>query len=82
MQRLAVATPTYMHSLKMLTWMVCAKRPLKWREIQCAVAIDVDGQTVDWDRRRFSVDSKELCGSLAEIHSDGTLNLVHHTAKR
>ncbi|KAH7090600.1 hypothetical protein FB567DRAFT_438198 [Paraphoma chrysanthemicola] len=50
--------------------------------IQCAVSIDLDAQIVDWDRRRFSVDSKELCGSLAEIHTDGTLNLVHHTAKR
>jgi hypothetical protein len=82
MRRLSVVAPIYAHSLKLLTWMVCAKRPLKWHEIQCAVSIDVDGQTVDWDRKRFSVDPKELCGSLAEVHTNGTLNLVHHTARR
>ncbi|PVH98773.1 hypothetical protein DM02DRAFT_673149 [Periconia macrospinosa] len=67
---------------KLLSWMVCAKRPLKWREIQCAVSIDLDEQTVDWKDGRFPVDSKDLCGSLVEIHSDDTVNLVHHTARR
>jgi hypothetical protein len=82
MQRLSKATPTHVQSLKLLTWMVCAKRPMKWHEIQCAVSIDIDNQNVDWERRKFSVDSKELCGSLAEVYADGTVNLVHHTAKR
>jgi hypothetical protein len=82
MQRLSNSAPTHAQSLKLLTWMVCAKRPMKWHEIQCAVSIDIDNQNVDWKRRKFSVDSKELCGSLVEVYADGTVNLVHHTAKR
>jgi hypothetical protein len=81
MQRLSTVAPMQAQSLRLLTWMVCAKRPMKWREIQCAISIDLDDQIVDWDRKRFAVDSKELCGSLVELHADGTVNLVHHTAK-
>lgn len=55
---------------------------MKWREIQCAIALNLDEQDVDWERKRFAVDHKELCGSLVELHKDGTINLVHHTAKR
>jgi hypothetical protein len=69
-------------SMKVFSWLVCAKRPLKWREIQCAAAVSFDEQTVDWDRGRFRVDSKDLCGSLVEVHSNDTVNLVHHTARR
>lgn len=82
MQRLSKGTPTHSQSLKLLTWMVCAKRSMKWREIQCAIALNLDEQDVDWERKRFAVDHKELCGSLVELHKDGTINLVHHTAKR
>jgi hypothetical protein len=82
MQRLNQASATHAQSLKLLTWMVCAKRPMNWREIQCGISIDLDDQTVDWDRRKFRVDSKELCGSLVEISANGIIILVHHTAKR
>lgn len=69
-------------SVRLLSWLVCAKRPLKWREIQCAVSIDLEEQVVAWESRRFRVDSKELCGSIVEVHSDDRVDLVHHTAKR
>ncbi|KAF1956409.1 hypothetical protein CC80DRAFT_446319 [Byssothecium circinans] len=69
-------------SKKLLSWLVCAKRPLKWREIQCAVAINLDEQTINWEQDRFVVDSKELCGSLVEVRTDDTVDLVHHTTKR
>lgn len=42
----------------------------------------MEGEIVDWDRNRFRVDSKDLCGSLVEVHTDDTVALVHHTAKR
>jgi hypothetical protein len=82
MKRLNTAGPTHAQALKLLTWMVCAKRRMYWREVQCAVSIDIDEQTVDWDRKKLSVDSKELGGSLVEMYADDTIALVHHTAKR
>jgi len=65
----------------LLSWLVCAKRPLKWHEIQGAKSINLDKQTVEWERRRFRVDSKDLCGSLVEVRSDQTVEFVHLTAK-
>ncbi|KAK0701292.1 hypothetical protein B0H67DRAFT_558761 [Lasiosphaeris hirsuta] len=65
----------------LLTWLTCAKRPMKWREIQGAKSVDLEAQCVDFDKLRFRVDSKDLCGSLVEMRSDGTVELVHLTAK-
>ncbi|CAI7613090.1 unnamed protein product [Penicillium pancosmium] len=68
-------------AVQLLAWLVCAKRPLEWREIQAAVAIDIEGETVDFHGRQWMVTAKDLCGSLVEIQSDGSLDLVHTTAK-
>lgn len=73
--------PEQQGSRMLLSWLVCAKRSLKWHEIQGAKSIDVDTQAVDYRKLHFRVDSKDLCGSLVEIRSDGTVELVHLTAK-
>ncbi len=66
---------------KLLGWLVCARRPLKWHEIQGAWSFDSDTQTFDYEERRLRTDSKELCGSLVEIRHGGAIDLVHLTAK-
>jgi hypothetical protein len=66
---------------KLLGWMVCAKRPLKWREIQAAVSIDPDEQTVDLDRGRLRSSVEYYCGSLIQVLSGDRVELVHNTAK-
>ncbi|KAH0537608.1 hypothetical protein FGG08_005600 [Glutinoglossum americanum] len=66
---------------KLLGWLVCARRPLKWHEIQGAWSFDSDTQTFDYEERRLRTDSKELCGSLVEIRNGGVIDLVHLTAK-
>jgi len=65
----------------LLGWLVCAKRPLKWREIQGLKAVNLDKQSVEYDRQRFVVGPKDLCASLVESRPDGSLELVHLTAK-
>ncbi|PWY71403.1 hypothetical protein BO83DRAFT_379245 [Aspergillus eucalypticola CBS 122712] len=70
------------HSLQLLGWLVCAKRRLKWREIQGAVSIDLEGEDVDFESRHWILDSRDLCDSLVEVKTDGTLELVHATAKQ
>jgi hypothetical protein len=67
---------------KLLGWLVCAKRPLKWHEIQGAWSFNTDTRTFDYEERRLRTDSKELCGSLVEIHHGGVIDLVHLTAKQ
>lgn len=76
-----ISLPEKKDSLMLLGWLVCTKRPLKWHEIQGAKSIDIERRSVEMERRRFRVDSKDLCGSLVEIRGDGTVELVHLTAK-
>ncbi|KAH8652695.1 hypothetical protein BGZ60DRAFT_533558 [Tricladium varicosporioides] len=68
-------------TMLLLGWLVCAKRPLKWHEIQGAKAINLRNSSVEWDRRKLKVNPKDLCGSLVEIRDDETVDLVHLTAK-
>jgi hypothetical protein len=66
---------------RLLGWVVCAKRPMKWYEIQAAVSIDLENQSVDYKGRMHRVNSKDLCASLVEIRSDDSIELVHSTAR-
>ncbi|KAJ4283695.1 hypothetical protein NW764_001253 [Fusarium oxysporum] len=68
-------------ALQLLGWLVCAKRPLKWHEIQSLKSINLGGQFVDFARHKFSVSGKDLGGSLVELRADGTLELIHVSAK-
>ncbi|KAF2807330.1 putative zinc finger protein [Mytilinidion resinicola] len=68
-------------ALMLFGLLVCAKRPLKWHEIQGVKSINLDDQSVELERRKFVVAPKDLCESLVELRSDGTLELVHLTAK-
>ena len=66
---------------QVLGWIACAKRPFKWREIQGAVSIDVDENNLD--PNRYLVDTpKGLFAALVEVQSDGSVHLVHGTARR
>lgn len=62
-------------------WLIYAKRPLRWHEIQAAQAINLDGQRVDWETRRFRVGPKDLCGSLVALSRDGAVDFVYSTAR-
>lgn len=64
----------------LLGWLACAKRPLKWYEIQGIVTIDLE-EGVLIVKNRFLEDCKDLCASLVELASDGTVTLVHATTK-
>ncbi|RDW85274.1 hypothetical protein BP6252_02864 [Coleophoma cylindrospora] len=66
---------------KLLGWLVCSRRPLKWHEIQGAMSIDLDLQTVDFEEGKLILDAEELCGSLVERFPGGRIELVHSTAK-
>lgn len=66
---------------QLLIWLVCAKRPLTWRDVQGAVSINLNDEDVDFYGRQWMEDHKDLCGSFVETRSDGALELVHTTAK-
>ena len=66
---------------RLLAWIICAVRPMRWREIQGAVSIDLVDQTVNFEAQQLRNTAKELCGSLVEDRPDGSVILVHTTAK-
>jgi hypothetical protein len=72
---------------KLLGWIICAKRPLKWQEIQAVLSIDHDSQYFNFRERSVRSDVEQLCGSLvrvlpAERPEDNRIDLVHVTARR
>ncbi|KAK8851009.1 zinc finger protein [Apiospora arundinis] len=68
-------------AFRLLGWLVCAKRPLKWHEIQGMNSINLDEQLVDFERQSFIKSPKDLLASLVEMREDGSLEFVHLTAK-
>jgi hypothetical protein len=70
------------NALKLLGWVAYAKRPLRWHEIQGAMAIDtVDGVFDPSLKFAEMEDCKDVCASLIEESTDGLVVLVHSTAK-
>ena len=63
-------------------WIVCARRPLKWSDIQSINAIDPSSSRVDFEERKLRVNCRHLCGSLVETSAEDTLELVHNSAKQ
>jgi len=73
-----------------LSWIVTAGRPLRWREIQSRFCIDPEKEICSARGKR--VDScKVICGSLVEVEScdiypdvesEQTVAMVHHTATK
>jgi hypothetical protein len=68
-------------ALTLLGWVVTAKRPMTWPEIQGAVSIDIEDQIVDFDERSLVVDIGALCGSLVEKLPGDRIELVHTSAR-
>lgn len=66
---------------KLLGWMVCSKRSLKWREIQAAMSMDFEQQTISFEAKKLRSDIQEYCGSLIQVNQGHQVELVHTTAK-
>jgi hypothetical protein len=59
-----------------------ATRTLQNHEIQGALSIRVNDQTIDVDRRKSRIPLDELCGPIVEVHLNGVIDLIHPTAKK
>ncbi|KAH8691089.1 hypothetical protein GQ44DRAFT_636325, partial [Phaeosphaeriaceae sp. PMI808] len=67
-------------ALSPLGWVICARRPLKWYEIQGAVCIELEQEEVHWGNQLIG-NSKDLWCSLVEIRSDQTVVPVHQSVE-
>ena len=66
---------------ELLGWMVCAKRSLRWHEIQAARSINTTDQTFDFTSQKLRDDIQTYCGSLIQVLPGERVELVHTTAK-
>ncbi|KAL6413086.1 uncharacterized protein AUP68_02584 [Ilyonectria robusta] len=64
---------------RILSLMICCKRPLRWRELQSAISIDPINQVVD-AAQRLSIHVRDICGSLIEVLPGDQIEFVHITA--
>ncbi|KAF4969857.1 hypothetical protein FSARC_3015 [Fusarium sarcochroum] len=85
------ASPSRQNTVKkILGWVICSKRPLRWREIQSRFCINADKGTCNAKGvRRDSC--KKICGSLVDVtgcdlfgdvESEQIVNIVHETASK
>lgn len=66
---------------KVLAWVVCAPRPLRWREVQAATSIDLDRERVNMNRKLLET-PKGLLAAFIEVQDNGMVELVHETARK
>jgi len=75
---------------KIFGMLVCAERPLRWREIQSRFCIDADEALSDPEDLRADT-CKQLCSSLVDtiecdmfpgVQSEHIVTMVHETARR
>ncbi|PNP50376.1 hypothetical protein THARTR1_08903 [Trichoderma harzianum] len=67
---------------QLLGWLVCAKRPLKWHEMQSILSYDPKQQKVDFDNKMLRQDSHRYLGSLVHVLDGGHIRIVHSTARK
>ena len=70
------------YARKILKWVACAERSIKWHELQAALGVEElrDG-ILDLERTRLRTSVKELCGALVELNEDETVEFVHSSAR-
>ncbi|KAF5975669.1 hypothetical protein FBULB1_7245 [Fusarium bulbicola] len=82
-------TPSRDKSVKrIMGWIVCAARPLRWREIQSRFCIDAEQQICDIENARLD-SCKRICSSFVDVtdcelfpntESEQIVTMVHETA--
>ncbi|KAG5790885.1 hypothetical protein H9Q69_010051 [Fusarium xylarioides] len=75
---------------RILGWIICAARPLRWREIQSRFCIDAEQQICDIDNLRLD-SCKQICSSFVDVtdcdlfpstESEKVITMVHETATK
>lgn len=65
----------------LLGWLVCAKRPLKWHEMQAILSFDAQEAKVDFDNRMLTDDVRKYLGSLVHVLDGDHIRLIHTSAR-
>ncbi|KAH6718700.1 hypothetical protein BKA61DRAFT_652397 [Leptodontidium sp. MPI-SDFR-AT-0119] len=67
---------------QVLSWIICAKRPLRTTELQHALGVEVSESRLDEDNLPEIEDVVSVCAGLVTIDEEsGIIRLVHYTAQ-
>ena len=69
-------------ALEVLGWVVCAKRPLTYYELQGILSFNADEQTMDMDLNMLRHEVEDMLGSLVHVVPGHGVDLIHETAGR
>ncbi|KAI1422036.1 hypothetical protein F5Y12DRAFT_800163 [Xylaria sp. FL1777] len=66
----------------LLGWLVCAKRPLKWHEMQSILSYDPVNQSIDFDNKMLRQNVRKYLGPLVHVLDNDHIRIIHSTARR
>lgn len=64
-----------------LDMLTVATRSLKIHEIQGAFSINLEDGNINFEKRKSVTPLEDLLGPIVEVHADGSVNLIHPTAR-
>ncbi|KAH7224056.1 hypothetical protein BKA60DRAFT_281009 [Fusarium oxysporum] len=63
-------------------WLICAKRPLRWHEMQAILCFDPHKLHIDFENDMLRQDMEKYLGSIVHVLDGGYIRLIHSTACR
>jgi hypothetical protein len=76
----ALGSQSNKRAIKILQWMVCARRPLRVAELQNALVFDEDNFVLT-DENKLPETVVNICKPLIQRQSDSTVTFVHFTVQ-
>ncbi|KAH7164837.1 hypothetical protein DER46DRAFT_608497 [Fusarium sp. MPI-SDFR-AT-0072] len=63
-------------------WLICAKRPLRWHEMQAILCFNPHKLHIDFENDMLRQDMEKYLGSIVHVLDGGYIRLIHSTACR
>ncbi|CAJ0538940.1 Ff.00g068020.m01.CDS01 [Fusarium sp. VM40] len=71
----------WQRTMLLFGWLVCAKRPLRWHEMQAILSFDQVEFKFDLEDKMLRQDMENYLGSIVHVLDGGYIRLVHSTAR-
>ncbi|RGP79328.1 early growth response 1-b, partial [Fusarium longipes] len=71
----------WQRSKSLFGWLVCAKRPLKWHEMQAILSFNQRDLQVDFENKMLRQDVEKYLGSIIHVLDGDNIRLIHSSAR-
>ncbi|KAF5575695.1 early growth response 1-B [Fusarium subglutinans] len=80
--KLAGGNERWEKSKLLFGWLICAKRPLRWHEMQAITCFNPEQLKIDFENNMLRHDMEKYLGSIVRVLDGGHIHLIHSTARR